>query len=277
MQRCEQGSIKMRWRRMLALWAVLCATLFGAPATAETTRAEIEAVVKDYLDAHPDDVQRIVRDYLKNHPEILRDALTELITKRTPAAARPAPTGPDRKAAIDSNAAALFNSPHQVVLGKSDGRVTLVEFFDYNCGYCRRALSDKMVLLQEDRELRIVLKEFPILGAASTEAAGVAVAVRMQDRTGEKYLAFHRRLLGGRGPADRASALAAAREEGLDMARLEQDLSSDEVRRTLDENAALARAVGIKGTPAYVIGDTVIAGAIGAAGLKEKIAAERSR
>lgn len=140
-----------------------------------------------------------------------------------------------------------------------------MEFFDYNCGYCRRALSDKMVLLQEDRELRIVLNELPILGTASTEAAGVAVAVRMQDRTGEEYLAFHRRLLGGRGPADRASALAAACEEGLDMARLEQDLSSDEVRRTLDENAALARAVGIKGTPAY------------AAGLKEKIAAERSR
>ncbi len=275
MQRREVGTVMTRWKRMLAVWPVLCAALFGAPAAAETTRAEIEAVVKDYLDAHPEDVQRIVKDYLKDHPEILRDALTELITKRAPAAARPAPA--DRKAAIDGNAAALFNSPRQVVLGKPDGRVTLVEFFDYNCGYCRRALSDTLVLLQEDRDLRIVLKELPILGAASTEAAGVAVAVRMQDRTGEKYLAFHRRLLGGRGPADRASALAAAREEGLDMARLERDLSSEEVRLTLEENAALARAVGIKGTPAYVIGDTVVAGAIGAAGLKEKIAAERSR
>jgi protein-disulfide isomerase len=264
-------------RRLFAAFAALVAILFAVPVQAETQRAEIEAVVKDYLASQPEELQHIVRDYLLKHPEILRDALTELVTKRAPAAPRVAPASPEQKAAIRSNAEPLFNSPHQVVLGNRDGRVTLVEFFDYNCGYCRRALSDTLTLLQDDRDLRIVLKEFPILGPASTEAAAVAVAVRMQDPTGAKYLAFHRQLLGGRSQADRASALAAAREAGLDMARLERDLSGDEVRQTLAESVTLARALGINGTPGYVIGDAVIPGAIGAAGLKDKIAAERSR
>jgi protein-disulfide isomerase len=250
--------------------------LIVAPAQAETQRAEIEAVVKDYLASQPEELQRIVREYLLKHPEILRDALTQLVTKRAPAA-RAAPAAPEQKAAIRSNATPLFNSPHQVVLGNPEGRVTLVEFFDYNCGYCRRALSDMLSLLQDDRDLRIVLKELPILGAGSTEAASVGVAVRMQDPTGDKYLAFHRQLLGDRGPADRASALAAARQAGLDMTRLERDLNSDEVRQTLDESVMLARAVGISGTPGYVVGDTVIAGAIGERGLKDRIAAERSK
>lgn len=264
-------------RRLLSALAAVGTILLVVPAKAETQRAEIEAVVKNYLASQPEEVQRIVRDYLRKNPEILRDALMELVTKRAPAAARAAPVSAEQKAAIKTNAQPLFHSPHQVVLGNPAGRITLVEFFDYNCGYCRRAMSDMVGLLQEDRDLRVVLKELPILGPASTEAAGVSVAVRMQDPTGEKYLAFHRRLLGGSGRADRESALGAAREAGLDMAQLERDLSSDEVRQTLAESVTLAKALGVKGTPGYVIGDAIIPGAIGAAGLKEKIAAERAR
>ena len=119
---------------------------------------------------------------------------------------------------------AVYNSPYQVTLGNPQGDVTLVEFFDYNCGYCKRALGDKIELLKSDPKLKIVLKEFPVLGPGSIEAAQVAVAVRMQDKTGKKYFDFHQKLLSLRGQADKARAIAAAKETGFDTARIERDL-----------------------------------------------------
>ena len=106
----------------------------------------------------------------------------------------------------------------------------MVEFFDYNCGFCKRAMTDMLDLMKNDGKLKVVLKEFPVLGEGSVEAAHVAVAVRMQDKTGKKYIDFHQKLLGGRGPADKARALAAAKEAGFDMARIEKDMQSDEVK-----------------------------------------------
>ena len=100
-----------------------------------------------------------------------------------------------------------------------------------------------------------MLKEFPVLGPGSVEAAKVAVAVRMQDKTGKKYLDFHQKLLGGRGQADKARALAVAKEVGIDMARLDKDMNSDEVKTTIEENLKLAETLGLNGTPSYVIGD----------------------
>ena len=155
----------------------------------------------------------------------------------------------------------MLNSARQVTVGNPDGDVTLVEFFDYNCGYCKRALGDMLEMMKADPKLRVVLKEFPVLGKGSAEAAQVAIAVRMQDTDGSKYLGFHRALLGARGPSDRRSALAAAAEAGLDVARLESDMVSDEVRLTMEENMRLARALGISATPSYVIGDDVVIGA----------------
>jgi protein-disulfide isomerase len=151
----------------------------------------------------------------------------------------------------------------------------MVEFFDYNCGYCKHALSDMLTLLKTDPNLKFVLKEFPVLGEGSVEAAHVAVAARMQDVTGKKYIEFHQKLLGGRGPADKARALAAAKEVGFDMARIEKDMGSDEVKKTIDENLKLADLIGVNGTPSYVVGDEVVVGAVGLDALKEKIAAER--
>ncbi len=254
------------------------AMLLAAPVRAELQRADVEAIVKEYLSSHPEAVERIVKDYLVKNPEVLRDALAELIKRRAPATATSTNSQrPDQTAAIQSNAKLLFDSTHQVVLGNPRGTVTMVEFFDYNCGYCKRALADTLALLKDDADLRIVLKDFPVLGSASIEAARVSIAVRMQDSAGQKYLEFHRRLLGGNGTANNASALAVAKEVGLDVTRLEQDLSSDEVRETLEESIRLARAVGINGTPGYVIGNAIIPGAIGAAGLKEKIALARNK
>jgi protein-disulfide isomerase len=117
-----------------------------------------------------------------------------------------------------------------------------------------------------------VLKEFPVLGEGSTQAAQVAVAVRMQDKTGgKKYLEFHQKLLGGRGQADKARALAVAKEVGLDMTRLEKDMASDEVKETLQESFKLAEALGLNGTPSYIVGNDVVIGAVGLPALKERV------
>ncbi len=179
------------------------------------------------------------------------------------------------RTAVADNTATLFSSTHQVVLGNPHGNVTMVEFFDYNCGFCKRALPDMLNLIKTNPNLKFVLKEFPVLGEGSVEAAHVAVAARMQDTTGKKYIEFHQKLLGGRGPADKARALAVAKDVGFDMARIEKDMSSDEVKKTIDESMKLAEALGVNGTPSYVVGDEVVVGAVGLDALKEKLAAER--
>ena len=215
------------------------------------------------------EIEGIVKNYLLQHPEVMQDVMAELEKHQKAAEAEK-----NRAAVVDNNAT-IFSSPHQVVLGNPQGNVTMVEFFDYNCGYCKHALSDMLTLLKTDPNLKFVLKEFPVLGEGSVEAAHVAVAARMQDVTGKKYIEFHQKLLGGRGPADKARALAAAKEVGFDMARIEKDMVSDEAKKTIDENLKLADLIGVNGTPSYVVGDEVVVGAVGLDALKEKIAAER--
>jgi len=223
----------------------------------------------EFSAAQRGEVERIVREYLIAHPEVLQEAMTELDKRQTAAEAE------KHKTAVKQYSEALFSSPRQVVLGNPDGNVTFVEFFDYNCGYCKRAMDDMLTLLKDDPKLKIVLKEFPVLGPGSVEAARVAVAVRMQDKTGKKYLEFHQKLLGGRGQADKARALAVAKDVGLDMGRLDKDMASPEVKATLEENFKLAEALGLNGTPSYVIGDNVVIGAVGLDALKEKVNTSR--
>jgi len=246
----------------LCLVAAACSA-FLAIATPQISQAD------ELTAGQKSEVERILRDYLIAHPEVIQDAMAELDKRQSAADAE------KHKATINQNAATIFSSPRQVVLGNPDGNVTFVEFFDYNCGYCKRAMDDMLTLLKDDPKLKIVLKEFPVLGPGSVEAAQVAVAVRMQDKTGKKYLEFHQKLLGGRGQADKARALAVAKDIGLDMARLEKDLTSAEVKVTLQENFKVAEALGLNGTPSYVIGDNVVVGAVGLEALKEKVNTSR--
>ncbi len=215
------------------------------------------------------EIEGIIKDYLVAHPEVLQEAMDALDKQQKQADAAKA------RATIKDNNATLFNSPHQVVLGNPQGNVTMVEFFDYNCAFCKHALPDMMTLLKTNPNLKFVLKEFPVLGPGSVEAAHVAVAARMQDPTGKKYIEFHQKLLGGRGPADKARALAVAKEVGFDMARLEKDMNSDEVKTTIDEDMKLADALGVNGTPSYVVGDEVVVGAVGLDELKAEDQGER--
>jgi protein-disulfide isomerase len=240
--------------RLFAMTAVLVlAGLTAAPAH------------DDIAPAQRSQIEKIVRDYLLAHPEVLQEAMLELEKRQTAAETE------KHKTAVKDNAKNLFSSPRQVVLGNPQGNVTMVEFFDYNCGYCKRAMDDMLTLLKSDPNLKVVLKEFPVLGPGSVEAAKVATAVRMQDKTGKKYLDFHQRLLGGRGQADQARALAAAKEAGLDVARIEKDINGDEVKASITESFKLAEALGLNGTPSYVVGDNVVIGAVGLDALKEKI------
>ena len=216
-------------------------------------------------DAQRGDIEKIIRDYLISHPEVLQEAMAELEKKTA------ADDAAKNLAAIKDNAETIFNSTRQVVAGNPQGDVTFVEFFDYNCGYCKRAMDDMLALMKSDPNLKVVLKEFPVLGPGSVDAARVAVAVRMQDKTGKKYMEFHQKLLGGRGQADKARALAAAKEAGFDVARIEKDLASDEVRQTIEESLKLAEKLGLNGTPSYVIGSNVVIGAVGLDKLKESI------
>jgi protein-disulfide isomerase len=268
--------------------AIIAATILLAPQAgrAQDLRGEIEAIIKDYLATHPDEVGQIARDYMMKHPEAMGAILAQMLQHRsgnassagatTPAnPAEPAKTPVDRSAAVASNADQLFSSPHQVNLGNPNGDVTLVEFFDYNCGFCKRALPDLMTLIKDDPNLKIVLKEFPILGPGSIEAARVAVSVRMEDPNGEKYLAFHEQMLGGAGPASKEKALAVAKDLGFDTAKLEQDMTSQEVAATFNEDMKLAGALGITGTPTYVVGKDVVLGAVGLMNLQGHIDSAR--
>jgi protein-disulfide isomerase len=241
------------------------ARTFAAASAALLLITATAARAEDPTDTKRTEVERIIKEYLIENPEVIEEALQVLEKRKAEARAQ------KQRLVIKDRYAELFTSKHQVTLGNHDGDVTLVEFFDYNCGYCKRALGDLLDMMKADPKLRVVLKEFPILGPGSVEAAKVAVAVRMQDPTGVKYLEFHRKMLESRGPADKAHALAAAKEVGLDIARIERDLSSDEVTKTIEESMALAKELGIRGTPSYVVGSTVMVGAVGLRTLKEKV------
>jgi protein-disulfide isomerase len=227
------------------------------------------ASAQNFSDGQRGEIETIVKNYLIAHPEVLEEAMAELNKRQAAAEAE------KHEASVAQNSDTIFNSPRGVVLGNKDGDVTFVEFFDYNCGYCKRAMADMLDLLKSDSRLKVVLKEFPVLSQGSVEAAQVAVAVRMQDPGGKKYLDFHQKLLGGRGPADKARAIAAAKDAGLDVGRIEKDLASPEVRATIDENFKLAEAMGMNGTPSYVIGKQIVIGAVGLEGLREKIGVAR--
>jgi protein-disulfide isomerase len=244
-------------------------TILAAAAIAMASPAATPAKAQTFSADQRQQVESIIKEYLLSHPEVMQDVMAELDKRQQAAEVE------KHRAAVAQNNATLFSSPHQVVLGNPHGNVTMVEFFDYNCGFCKRALTDMLDLLKADPNLKFVLKEFPVLGEGSVEAAHVAVAARMQDVTGKKYIEFHQKLLGGRGPADKAHALAVAKEVGFDMARIEKDMSSDEVKKTIDEDMKLADALGVSGTPSYVVGDEVVVGAVGLDALREKISAER--
>jgi len=214
-----------------------------------------------------DAFEQRVRDYLLNHPEIIIEAVQRLEAKRRAAEAS------DAQAVLKSRADDVFRDPASPVGGNPDGDVTLVEFFDYNCPYCRRVAPVVDEAHKGDPQLRIVYKEFPILGPNSVFAAKAALAAHRQGR----YVAFHEALMQARGAADEESVLRVAEEIGLDVARLKADMTDGTIQSTIDRNLELARALHITGTPGFVVGTQILPGATDLATLRKLIEEARKK
>ena len=234
----------------------------------DATRVAAAAAAPQDVGAIDADVLNpMIESYLMSDPKILQRMSVALDTTLQ------AEEREQATSAIASMQNAIFNDPDQVVLGNPDGDVTLVEFFDYNCGYCRAALPDMAALLAEDPNLRIVLKEFPILSNESIDAARVAVLVGKAD---VDYWTFHETLFTSRSQVDKQVALAAASDLGLSPVALELDMGTDAVAKAIQTSYEIARALNITGTPTYIIGNEIIPGAIGIDELRSRIANMRA-
>lgn len=218
----------------------------------------------EFTDAQKSEIGQVVRDYLLKNPEVLQEAMAELDRWQK------AEETSRRQEIIAQKSADLFQSPDGVSIGNPQGKVTLVEFFDYNCGYCKRALDDISKLLKSEPELRLVLKDFPVLGPGSVEAAQVAGAARNQLK-GDAFWQFHYKLLSTRGPVGKAQALAAAKDSGVNMDQLNHDMSNRQVTLGIQQTMQLADALSLTGTPSFVLGQDVVVGAVGYDELKGRI------
>ena len=210
-------------------------------------------------------IERIVRDYLLSNPEVIEEAIDVLRAKRRVEERKRA------EAAIAENGKALRAHPMSPVSGNAEGDVTVVEFFDYRCGYCKRALPAMTALLKEDAKVRVVWKEFPILGPVSVFAARAAMAAERQG----KYYPFHLALM-KEPKLTEGRVLELAVEAGLDPGRLRRDMEDPAIQAYLDETRALARDIGITGTPAFVVGGTLVPGVVDAARMKALVAVARA-
>ncbi len=247
----------MRSKMALALSAALaCAAIAGdAPAqTGPQPPPDKEAI------------REIVREYLLEHPEVIEEAIRALQAKRQ------ADQAARTRDALVKNRVALVDHPMSPVSGNPEGDVTLVEFFDYQCGYCKRSLEPVMDLLETDPGLRVVWKDFPVLGQVSTFAALASMAAQKQG----KYLAFHKALMGAADRLSEESVIEIAGQVGLDVARLQRDMADREIIAYLQDTQRLARELGINGTPAFVIGNTLVPGAVDGARLRQLIAQART-
>ncbi|MCO4054628.1 MAG: DsbA family protein [Bosea sp.] len=213
-------------------------------------------------------IELIIKDVLLKNPELIQEALVEL-EKRQQQAQVDA-----QKQVLVTERAAIFDSPKSAVAGNPQGDVTLVEFFDYNCGFCKRSLTDLQELIKIDPKLKVVLKDFPVLGADSVEASRVAVATKNQLKA-DKYWAFHVALMGTRGRVNGAKAIDVAKEHGANVEQLRRDMDSAETRSVIEETVVLGDRLGLTGTPAFVIADEIVFGAVGVEQIKSRIAAVR--
>jgi protein-disulfide isomerase len=214
----------------------------------------------------PEEVKRLALEAILENPEIVMEAVELLQQREEDAAAAAA------QATLSEERAALERDPNAPVIGNPDGDVTVVEFFDYNCPYCRRALEQVDALIERDDQVRVVFREWPILGEGSVFAARAALASREQGL----YEAFHDAMMGARGRLDEASVMEIAREVGLDLARLRADMEAPEVKAHIEQSFALARSLGFSGTPSFVVGDELAPGLVDADQLHAMVEAARA-
>lgn len=216
----------------------------STPAPADPERAKIEAVVRDYILAHP---------------EIIPEAMGRLRDRET-------------AKQVESSRPHIEKPFAGAWAGAEDGDVVLVEFFDYACGYCRQSVPDIDRLLAEDKKLKVVFRELPILSAESEAAAKVSLVAAKQG----DFMAFHRAMYAAGRPSD-ATIATARSASGLDAAAVASGQGAADIRAELDANLAAAQSLGLTGTPSFVVGDRVLSGAVGYDALKKTIAETRAK
>lgn len=229
-------------RAALATICIGMSFLIAQPAASDTFDEEKQA-----------EIEAIVHRYLVENPEVLREVIEALRVKETAQQER------DDREKIGKLRASLDGGDPAYVGGNPKGDVTLIEFFDYTCGYCRRALADVERLVDTDGNLRIVYKEFPVLGPVAVYASRAAIASTKQG----KYLEFHGRLMGSKVKLSENLVLQIAEEIGLDVKQLKKDMDSKETMALIENNHGLARSLGISGTPNFIVGDQIVQGAQG--------------
>ena len=203
-----------------------------------------------------------IEQYIRAHPEVIEQSLQALEAKRDAAEKG------RQKVAIGKRQQDLLHDPSSPVSGNPNGDITLVEFFDYRCGFCKRAAGAVTQIQKDDPRVRVIYKDFPILGEPSELASKAALAANLQG----KHQAFHEAALASKNEITKSELLRIAGEVGLDPARLETDMANPEWQSVIDRNRALARDLGINGTPGFIVGTELVPGALDVNGLKELIA-----
>jgi protein-disulfide isomerase len=248
----------MPLRFLLALMFAIAAVAVSKPPV---------ALAADFTPDQKKEIEGIVGDYLKNHPKMLIDAM-QAADDKLKADAK------DKAAqALTARKQEVFGDPQSPVAGNPNGNVTLVEFFDYRCPYCKQVEPSLEKLIGDDHQLRFVFKEFPVLGPDSEVAARVALAAKQQG----KYDAFHRAMMNTPGHIDSAAIYKVAASVGLDVDRVKQDMNSPDVEKELKANLDLGNALDLNGTPSFIVGNTIVPGAISADELKQLIADARAK
>ena len=254
-------TVNQQGRKFGLRLSAVAALVIGAFALATLTSPPAGAL----SDADKDEIRTLVRDYLVENPEILAEMIEALETSREAKARAETEKG------ILEHRDALFDGNPAFVAGNPKGTVTLVEFFDYRCGYCKRAVPDLLKLIAENPDLKVVFKDYPVLGPDSLFASRAAIAASLQNR----YSDFHFALMANDGPVTEEAIFSVADNIGLDVRKMRDDMDSEDVDRILEENFALAQALNINGTPNFIIGDQMLPGAVGFKAMSETIAKVR--
>lgn len=246
--------------KMTLATLVSCAALLSSLAFGQSTAPTTDSVWRQ-------SVEQVIESYIRSHPEMIEQTLQAL------AATRQEKEQASVKQAIVAHQSELLHDAASPVSGDPAGDVTVIEFFDYRCGFCKRVADSVTQLQKDDARVRIVYKDFPILGHDSVQAAKAALASRAQGR----HQAFHEALLAAKGDLSKEHVLQIASEVGLDAKKLETDMEKPEWLTIIERNRALANDLRVTGTPAFVVGNELVPGAVNLAALKDLVARARTR
>ncbi len=210
--------------------------------------------------------EKLVHDYLLEHPEILRDMSNKLEANDKLAA------DTARNTTLTTQAKEIFHNPIDAVVGNPKGDVTIVEFMDYNCGWCKKSVTEMQALVAKDKNVRVVMKEFPIFGEGSEYAARAALASVKQG----KYWEFHQAMFASEGKITTEVVDQIAKEHGLDVVKMKVDMKAAEIDAAIKKNQTLAQALALTGTPGFIVDDKLIPGYTELANLQSMLATTRA-